>query len=77
MLQREKEKADKKIIETKSKAEEIIKRKNENDRAYEQKLKNHHKQKVKQLNDIKHKKEAKAARQEAIERRKFEVYNAK
>lgn len=35
MLQKEKEKADKKIVETKSKAEEIMKRKNENDRLYE------------------------------------------
>lgn len=39
MLQKEKEKADRKIVETKSKAEEIIKRKMENDALYQEKLK--------------------------------------
>lgn len=46
MLQKEKEKADKKIVETKSKAEEIMKRKNENDRLYEKRRDKERQQKL-------------------------------
>ena len=62
MLQKEKEKADKKIVETKSKAEEIIKRKNENDRLYEQKIKDRERQKAKRANEMKKAKESRANR---------------
>ena len=59
MLQKEKEKADKKIVETQSKAQEIIQRKNENDKLYEKKLKEQEKQKKKKMAEIKKSKEAK------------------
>jgi len=74
MLQKEKEKADKKIVQTKAKAEEILARKKENDKLYHKKLKEKEKFKKAELERRKKFKEERKERARKIEMRKYEVY---
>ncbi|CAI2377029.1 unnamed protein product [Moneuplotes crassus] len=77
MLQKEKAKADKKILQTKTKAEEILKRTSHNNKLYQDKIKQREKQKKAEIARKKKLTEERKQRDQRIKKRKEEIHEIK